>query len=87
MRHGFGAVAGLALLVLASATAGVAVATENLSGLSDNQAAALEQRVRERWQTKSDREFGKTWEFSTPNFREVFPKSLYIARGEQVQER
>jgi len=38
----------------------------------------LEQRVRDRWQTLVDRDFEKTWQFSTPNFREVFPRHLYV---------
>ena len=45
--------------------------------LSPEQTAALEQRVRERWQTIIDRDFGATWEFETPTYRSVFPKRLY----------
>lgn len=46
--------------------------------LTPELSAQLEQRVRERWQTLVDRDFEKTWAFSTPNFREVFPKHLYV---------
>lgn len=45
--------------------------------LSAEQAAALEERVRARWQTIIDRDFEKTWEFATPNYRGIFPKHLY----------
>ena len=38
---------------------------------------SLEQRVRERWDAKIARDFGKVWEYSTPNSRRVFPKSMY----------
>jgi hypothetical protein len=47
-------------------------------GMSGKQTAALEQRVRARWQTLIDHDFGKTWEFCTPTFREVFPKAMYV---------
>lgn len=46
--------------------------------LTQELSAQLEQRVRERWQTLIDRDFEKTWEYSTPNFKEVFPKQLYV---------
>ena len=42
--------------------------------------------MRERWQTKIDRDFGKTWEYSTPNFREVFSKSLYVHKFSYMVE-
>jgi hypothetical protein len=45
--------------------------------LSEQQLTALQERVANRWQTKIDREFEKTWEYSTPAFRDVFPKRLY----------
>jgi hypothetical protein len=86
MMYRFGFVAGLALLVLAGAANGLDKADEDLSGLSARQAAALEERVRARWQSKSDRDFGRTWEFSTPNFREVFPKSLYVQKFSYMVE-
>ena len=47
-------------------------------GLTPEQASALEQRVRARWQTLVDHQFGKTWDFCTPTYREVFPKALYV---------
>jgi hypothetical protein len=46
--------------------------------LSDAQVAALEQRVRDRWQALSDRDFERAWEFTTPAFRASFPKRLYV---------
>lgn len=51
---------------------------DTVEGLSSEQQSALQQRVRERWQAKINKDFGKVWEFSTPTFREVFPKSLYV---------
>jgi hypothetical protein len=45
--------------------------------LSEDQLAALEDRVYARWQTKMAREFDKTWEFSTPAYRAAFPQKLY----------
>lgn len=49
-------------------------------GLSAKQVEALEQRVRERWQAMIDHDFGKAWDFCTPTFREVFPKTLYVRK-------
>lgn len=37
----------------------------------------LEQRVRERWEAKIARDFDRMWEYSTPNYRKVFPKRMY----------
>ena len=45
--------------------------------LSEQQVYALEDRVQARWQTKIDRDFEKTWEFSTPTYRQAFPQHLY----------
>ena len=47
-------------------------------GLTPEQEAALEQRVRERWQTLIEKDFDNVWQFSTPTFREVFSKSMYV---------
>lgn len=49
-------------------------------GLSAKQVEALEQRVRERWQAMITHDFGEVWEFCTPNFREVFSKTLYVRK-------
>ena len=49
-----------------------------LEGLTPEREAALKQRVSERWQAKIDKDFGQIWEFSTPTFRGVFPKPLYV---------
>ena len=37
----------------------------------------LEQRVRERWEAKIARDYDRVWEYSTPNYRESFPKSMF----------
>ena len=68
-----------ALLIMALAVPLVApTRADTPAGLSAEQAAALEQRVRERWQTLIDHDWAKTWEFSTPTFRGIFPKSMYV---------
>ncbi|RLA49019.1 MAG: hypothetical protein DRQ97_02285 [Gammaproteobacteria bacterium] len=66
---------GAPLLIVAMA--GLIAGCSEPEQLSEQQAAALEQRVRARWQTLVDREFEQTWEFSTPAYREAFPKRLY----------
>lgn len=49
-----------------------------LEGLTPEQEAALEERVAERWQAMIVRDFEQVWEFSTPTFRGIFPKSMYV---------
>jgi hypothetical protein len=61
------------LMVLLSSLGGCS----NPNELSPEQAAALEQRVTQRWQTIINRDFDATWDFSSPNYREVFPRELY----------
>ena len=56
-------------------------------GLTADQVAALEQRVRERWSALSARDYGKVWEFSTPVYRSVFPKDLYVLQFSYTVER
>ncbi len=38
----------------------------------------LEQRVQERWLARIDRDYERMYDYSTPNFRSVFPKRLYV---------
>ena len=40
--------------------------------------AALTQRVTERWHAMEEKDFAKTYDYTTPNYRRVFPKSLYL---------
>ena len=56
-------------------------------GLSEKQVAALEQRVRERWQALSARDYAKAWEYSTPVYRSVFSKELYVLQFSYAVER
>jgi hypothetical protein len=68
--------AGLAMVFMLLMSLGCSDSGE----LSEEQAAALLQRVEARWATKVAKDFAATYEFSTPNFREVFPKSLYLGK-------
>lgn len=63
-----------AVLLLALLCAACAERNE----LSEAQTAALEQRVRDRWQALAARDFGKAWEYTTPTYRASFPKQLYV---------
>ncbi len=56
-------------------------------GLSAEQVAALEQRAKERWQALSTRDYARAWEFSTPNYRSVFPKELYALQFSYAVDR
>ena len=48
--------------------------------LTPEQVAALETRVEERWQARIAHDWGKAWEYSSPAYREVFPKQLYVKK-------
>jgi hypothetical protein len=57
------------------------------AGLSQAQVSELEQRARERWQALSAGDYGKVWEYSTPVYRSIFPKELYVLQFSYVVER
>jgi len=48
--------------------------------LTEAQRKALEARVEERWQARIAHDWGKAWEYSSPAYREVFPKHLYVKK-------
>jgi len=56
-------------------------------GLTADQVDALEQRVRERWSALSSRDYAKAWEYSTPLYRSIFPKDLYVLQFSYTVER
>jgi hypothetical protein len=75
------------LCFLASAMLSVAGCSAPPEELTAKQVAALEQRARERWQALSARDYGKVWEYSTPAYRSVFPKNLYVLQFSYAVER
>lgn len=66
------------LAVLIGVLTGLPAWADTPPGLTAEQVAALELRVRERWQALIERDFEQVWEFSTPTFRGIFPKSMYV---------
>jgi len=72
------------LLVLALAPPARSAPPE---GMTSQQVAALEQRVKERWQALSARDYARVWEFSTPNYRSVFPRELYVLQFSYAVDR
>jgi hypothetical protein len=67
-----------ALIVLAALLAGCS--PRSGGELTEEALAQLEQRVHDRWQTKIAHDWGGLWEYSTPNYRRVFPKELFIRK-------
>ena len=53
---------------------------ENSQALTPEQMKALEIRVEERWQARIAHDWGAAWEYSSPAYREVFPKHLYVKK-------
>ena len=70
--------ASLALAVLASGLMVVGCTPGEESTGAEPDFEKLEQRVRDRWATLSAKDFGKAWEYSTPNYRRNFPKELFM---------
>lgn len=56
-------------------------------GMTPEQVAALEQRAKARWQALTTRDYARAWEFSTPNYRSVFPKELYVLQFSYAVDR
>ena len=83
-RSHFTALFALLLLALLASPASRAAA---VAGLSAEQVAALEKRVTQRWQALAARDYATVYEFSTPVYRSVFPKNLYVLQFSYVVER
>jgi hypothetical protein len=77
---------GLLVLVLAGMWAGPGRAAVP-QGLTAEQVAALEQRVRERWQALSASDYAKAWAYATPLYRSIFPEKMYALQFSYVVER
>ena len=72
-------IAGLATL-LAVSLSGCAEQAQESTELTPEQREALEIRVEERWQARIAHDWGKAWEYTSPAYREVFPKQLYVKK-------
>lgn len=55
--------------------------------LNESQEAALVQRVTERWAALSALNYDRAWEYSSPAYREIFPKQLFVRNFSYVVER
>ncbi|PLW86300.1 hypothetical protein [Halioglobus japonicus] len=53
---------------------------EESTELTDAQRNALELRVEERWRARIAHDWEKAWEYTSPAYREVFPKHLYVKK-------
>ena len=73
-------VIGTLALSLMVALSGCQKAPVESDELTAEQIQALEIRVEERWQARIAHDWGKAWEYSSPAYREVFPKHLYVKK-------
>jgi hypothetical protein len=73
-------VIGTLALSLVVALSGCQKAPVESDELTAEQTQALEIRVEERWQARIAHDWGKAWEYSSPAYREVFPKHLYVKK-------
>ena len=53
---------------------------EQSKELTDQQREALEIRVEERWQARIAHDWAQAWEYTSPAYRKVFPKQLYVKK-------
>jgi hypothetical protein len=65
------------MLVLTVALQGCDLASDP-GTLSDSDRTELISRVEERWYALEDNDYGRAYEYTTPNYRRVFSKALYI---------
>jgi hypothetical protein len=70
-------VSGLAAVLLLALSMTSGCSREEAPPAAEPDLERLEERVRERWEAKIARDFGRVWEFATPEYRKVFPKELY----------
>ena len=75
---------GVLLLVSLQAPASWAAPVQGLSAV---QVAALEKRVEQRWEALVARDYAAAYAFSTPVYRSVFPKDLYVLQFSYAVER
>jgi hypothetical protein len=54
--------------------------------LTEEQRSALEQRVEQRWRALVARDFASAWEYTTPAYRGIFPKQLYVRKFSYATE-
>jgi hypothetical protein len=51
---------------------------QDIGATSEPDFSQLEKRVADRWQARINRDWETAWEYTTPNYRGIFPKRLYI---------
>lgn len=68
---------GVVALLLAG---GCQQGSEESAEVTDAQLQDLQKRVEERWQARIAHDWGRAWEYSSPAYREVFPKHLYVKK-------
>lgn len=54
--------------------------TIDVSGLTEKQQASLVKRVTEKWRAMERRDFAATYEYTTPSYRKVFSRRMYLNR-------
>lgn len=75
------------LAVLALPTSGTFSVLAFAEELSQGEVSELEKRVRDRWTSISNGDYVDAYEFSTPVYRSVFPKDLYVLQFSYAVER
>jgi hypothetical protein len=75
-----------ALSVSAIAVMSLLMASSPPAELTEEQRSALEQRVEQRWQALVARDFASAWEYTTPAYRGIFSKQLYVRKFSYATE-
>ncbi len=80
--------AGLAFAVATLLVAGCEPAREAPQTLTEQQRTALEDRVTGYWRAIEAGDFATAYEYTTPNYRRVFPKDMFLNKfGYSLQSR
>jgi hypothetical protein len=70
----------LLVIALLVGVLGLSVGCTNGPQWDAAQRSVLEQRVRDRWHALEARDFEKAWEYTSPNYRAIFSKQLYVKK-------
>ena len=80
MLNSFSGCLRVGFVAVLMALQGLSTGCTSGSHWDDAQRSALEQRVRDRFDALTARDYDKAWEYTTPSYRAIFSKQLYARK-------